>query len=69
MMTPVDLDLVGKPDDHRVIVEPACGAALAAVYRRAPALASAKSILVVTAASNVPLSTNPCSRGASACGI
>jgi L-serine/L-threonine ammonia-lyase len=34
-------------DDHRVTVEPACGAALAAVYTRAPALASARSIFVV----------------------
>lgn len=34
-------------DDHRVIVEPACGAALAAVYGRTPALASAKSVFVV----------------------
>jgi L-serine/L-threonine ammonia-lyase len=34
-------------DDHRVIVEPACGAALAAVYMRVPALASARSIFVV----------------------
>jgi L-serine/L-threonine ammonia-lyase len=34
-------------DDHRVIVEPACGAALAAVYTRSPALLSAKSIFVV----------------------
>lgn len=36
-------------DDHRVLVEPACGAALAAVYdiNQYPALASAQSILVI----------------------
>lgn len=34
-------------DDHRVLVEPACGAALAAVYQRAPALAGARRVLVV----------------------
>ena len=34
-------------DDHRVVVEPACGAALAAVYERAAALAGACSVLVV----------------------
>jgi L-serine/L-threonine ammonia-lyase len=34
-------------DDHRVVVEPACGAALAAAYDRAPALAGASSVLVV----------------------
>lgn len=34
-------------DDHRVIVEPACGAALAMVYQGAPPLQDAKDILVV----------------------
>ena len=34
-------------DDHRVLVEPACGAALAAVYDPVPALAGRKTILVV----------------------
>lgn len=34
-------------DDHRTLVEPACGAALAAVYDRADALADKKNILVV----------------------
>lgn len=34
-------------DDHRMLVEPACGAALAAVYGRAPALAGAERVLVV----------------------
>lgn len=34
-------------DDHRIVVEPACGAALAAVYERAPAIAGASSLLVV----------------------
>jgi L-serine/L-threonine ammonia-lyase len=34
-------------DDHRVLVEPACGAALAAVYERAPALAGRGDVLVV----------------------
>ncbi len=33
-------------DDHRVIVEPACGAALALVYRNDPALRGAKEILM-----------------------
>lgn len=34
-------------DDHRVVVEPACGAALAAVYGRVPALDAFDSVLVV----------------------
>lgn len=34
-------------DDHRVVVEPACGAALAAVYQRLPALDAFNSVLVV----------------------
>jgi L-serine/L-threonine ammonia-lyase len=34
-------------DDHRVVVEPACGAALAAVYERLPALDAFSSVLVV----------------------
>ncbi len=33
--------------DHRVLVEPACGAALAAVYERAPALEERDPVLVV----------------------
>lgn len=34
-------------DDHRTLVEPACGAALAPVYEAHPALADAKRVLVV----------------------
>jgi L-serine/L-threonine ammonia-lyase len=34
-------------DDHRVVVEPACGAALAAVYDRAAPLTGASSVLTV----------------------
>lgn len=34
-------------DDHRAVVEPACGAALAAVYERLPALNNFSSVLVV----------------------
>jgi L-serine/L-threonine ammonia-lyase len=34
-------------DDHRIVVEPACGAALAAVYERAEPLSGASSVLVV----------------------
>ena len=34
-------------DDHRVLVEPACGAALSVIYNQAPELAMAKSILVI----------------------
>ncbi len=34
-------------DDHRVIVEPACGAALAAVYQNLAALEAAQRVLVV----------------------
>jgi L-serine/L-threonine ammonia-lyase len=34
-------------EDHRVLVEPACGAALAAVYRRADALAGLDPVVVV----------------------
>lgn len=34
-------------DDHRVLVEPACGAALAAVYDDAPSLEHARNILVI----------------------
>ncbi len=34
-------------DDHRVLVEPACGAALAAVYDDAPPLKHARNILVI----------------------
>jgi L-serine/L-threonine ammonia-lyase len=34
-------------DDHRIVVEPACGAALAAAYGRAPALQGASSLLVI----------------------
>ncbi len=34
-------------DDHRIVVEPACGAALAAAYGRAPALKGASSLLVI----------------------
>jgi len=33
-------------EHHRVLVEPACGAALAAVYNRAPALEGAESVVV-----------------------
>jgi len=34
-------------DDHRLLVEPACGASLAAVYDRAPALLHAPSVVVL----------------------
>jgi L-serine/L-threonine ammonia-lyase len=34
-------------DDHRVLVEPACGAALAAVYNRAEPLAGRAPVLVI----------------------
>ena len=34
-------------DDHRLLVEPSCGAALAAVYDRAEPLAGSKSVLIV----------------------
>jgi L-serine/L-threonine ammonia-lyase len=34
-------------DDHRIVVEPACGAALAVAYGRAEPIASASSLLVV----------------------
>lgn len=34
-------------DDHRLLVEPACGAALAPVYGRAPELAGRRRVLVV----------------------
>jgi L-serine/L-threonine ammonia-lyase len=34
-------------DDHRVVVEPACGAALAAAYDRAPGLEGAGAVLIV----------------------
>jgi len=34
-------------DDHRLVVEPACGAALAAVYDDAPQLAGARNVLVI----------------------
>jgi len=34
-------------DDHRLVVEPACGAALALVYQGVPALKDAKNILLI----------------------
>jgi L-serine/L-threonine ammonia-lyase len=34
-------------DDHRVLVEPACGAALAAAYLRAPAIADHDPIVII----------------------
>ncbi len=34
-------------DDHRLVVEPACGASLAVVYDRAPELAAFDSVLVI----------------------
>ena len=34
-------------DDHRVLVEPACGAALSVIYDRHPELVNAQSILVI----------------------
>jgi L-serine/L-threonine ammonia-lyase len=34
-------------DDHRVLVEPACGAALAAGYRRAPALIDRDPVVII----------------------
>jgi L-serine/L-threonine ammonia-lyase len=46
-----DADAVGAcarfVDDHRVLVEPACGTALAPVYGRDPTLAGAKTVWVV----------------------
>lgn len=46
-----DRDAVGAvlrfADDHRMLVEPACGAALAAVYDRAEPLGGAETVLVV----------------------
>ena len=34
-------------EDHRLVVEPACGAALAAVYEQVPALAPYRNVLVI----------------------
>lgn len=34
-------------DDHRVLVEPSCGAALAAVYKKVPELTDKKTILLI----------------------
>jgi L-serine/L-threonine ammonia-lyase len=34
-------------DDHRILVEPACGAALAAIYERVPLIAGYQRILVI----------------------
>ena len=34
-------------DDHRILVEPACGASLAVVYDGAPALEQATTVLVI----------------------
>lgn len=34
-------------DDHRVLVEPACGASLAAVYENSPVLEDAENVLVI----------------------
>jgi len=34
-------------DDHRVLVEPACGAGLSAIYDRAPMLTGVESVLVI----------------------
>ena len=34
-------------DDHRLLVEPACGAALAVAYANAPALDTAKKVLII----------------------
>jgi len=34
-------------DDHRMLVEPACGAVLAAAYQKTPALAGARSVVIV----------------------
>ena len=34
-------------DDHRIVVEPACGAALAVAYRRAPQLAAFEGVMIV----------------------
>jgi L-serine/L-threonine ammonia-lyase len=33
--------------DHRVVVEPACGAALATVYERLPQIEAFKSVLII----------------------
>jgi L-serine/L-threonine ammonia-lyase len=34
-------------DDHRILVEPACGAALSAIYNRASLLADLKRVMVI----------------------
>jgi L-serine/L-threonine ammonia-lyase len=34
-------------DDHRVVVEPACGASLAVLYADSPALAGCRNVLVI----------------------
>lgn len=34
-------------DDHRVVVEPACGASLALAYRRHPAITPFRSVLFI----------------------
>jgi L-serine/L-threonine ammonia-lyase len=34
-------------DDHRILVDPACGAALAAIYKRAPVLECYQKVLVI----------------------
>jgi L-serine/L-threonine ammonia-lyase len=34
-------------DDHRVLVEPACGAALSVIYDNSPVIESANSIVVI----------------------
>ena len=34
-------------DDHRILVEPACGAALSAIYNRASVLAGLKRVMVI----------------------
>lgn len=50
-ITVTDADAVNATrlflDDHRILVEPSCGAALAAVYNQVPELADKKTILVI----------------------
>ena len=42
-------------DDHRVLVEPSCGAALSAVYEGAPAIAGKSTLVVICGGASVTL--------------
>ncbi len=42
-------------DDHRVLVEPSCGAALAAIYEAAPAVVGRRTLVVVCGGASVTL--------------